>query len=25
VRIDYAYSNVDFFDALNTFTFQVGF
>ncbi len=25
VRLDYAYSNVDFFDALNTFTFQVGF
>lgn len=25
VRIDYAYSSVDLFDALNTFTFQVGF
>ena len=24
-RIDYAYTNVDFFDALQTFTFQVGF
>jgi hypothetical protein len=25
IRIDYAYSSVDYFDALNTFTFQVGF
>ena len=25
VRIDYAYTTVDFFDALNTFTFQVDF
>lgn len=25
VRIDYAYTSVDLFDALNTFTFQVGF
>ncbi|MBT6146739.1 MAG: PorV/PorQ family protein [Gemmatimonadetes bacterium] len=25
VRVDYAYSSVDLFDALNTFTFQVGF
>lgn len=25
VRVDYAYTTVDHFDALNTFTFQVGF
>jgi hypothetical protein len=25
LRVDYAYTTVDFFDALNTFTFQVGF
>jgi hypothetical protein len=25
VRLDYAYTSADFFDALNTFTFQVGF
>ncbi|MDA0335669.1 MAG: hypothetical protein O2782_10925, partial [bacterium] len=25
VRMDYAYTSVDLFDALNTFTFQVGF
>jgi hypothetical protein len=25
VRVDYAYTSVDLFDALNTFTFQVGF
>jgi hypothetical protein len=25
IRVDYAYSTVDFFDALNTFTFQFGF
>lgn len=25
VRLDYAYSSVEFFDALNTFTFKVGF
>jgi hypothetical protein len=25
VRLDYAYTSVDLFDALNTFTFQMGF
>lgn len=25
VRVDYAYSSADLFDALNTFTFQIGF
>lgn len=25
VRVDYAYTNVDFFDGLNTFTFEIGF
>ena len=25
VSIDYAYTNVDFFDGPNTFTFQLGF
>lgn len=25
VRIDYAYTSADFFDAMNTFTFQLGF
>jgi len=25
VRVDYAYTSADLFDALNTFTFQIGF
>ncbi len=25
LRVDYAYTTVDFFDALNTFSFQFGF